>query len=128
METSGSLVDKVSMPPEPAHSATFGSLLSTPTTDPGNPSKVALNQWTWIKGPSSVSQSGNYGVAPNPTVWQHVTNFPGSRWAPAYWTTTPAQTGEQEFWMFGGEGFDASGSTGKLYSLLNDLWRYLPYP
>jgi hypothetical protein len=30
--------------------------------------------------------------------------------------------------MFGGEGFDATGSTGKGYSLLNDLWRYLPYP
>jgi hypothetical protein len=33
----------------------------------------------------------------------------------------------QAFWMFGGEGFDASGSNGKLFSLLNDLWRYLPY-
>jgi hypothetical protein len=30
--------------------------------------------------------------------------------------------------MFGGEGFDSAGSTGKFYSLLNDLWRYLPYP
>jgi hypothetical protein len=98
------------------------------TTDPGNPSTIALNQWTWIKGPSAVSQSGIYGVAPDPTVWPHVTNLPGTRWAPAYWTTTPAQTGEQEFWMFGGEGFDANGSTGKLYSLLNDQWRYLPYP
>ena len=97
------------------------------TTDPGNPSTVALNQWTWIKGPNAVSQPGNYGVAPNPTVWPHVTNFPGTRWAPAYWTTTPAQTGDQEFWMFGGEGFDSNGSTGKLFSLLNDLWRYLPY-
>jgi hypothetical protein len=101
--------------------------LST-TTDPGNPATIALNQWTWIKGPDAVSQSGNYGVAPTPTVWPHVTNAPGSRWAPAYWTTTPAQTGDQMFWMFGGEGFDANGSTGKLYSLLNDLWRYVPYP
>jgi hypothetical protein len=98
------------------------------TTDPGNPSAIALNQWTWIKGPNANSQSGNYGVAPNPTVWPHVTNDPGTRWAPAYWTTTPAQTGDQEFWMFGGEGFDSAGSTGKFYSLLNDLWRYLPYP
>ena len=98
------------------------------TTDLGNPSTIALNQWTWIKGPNANSQSGQYGVAPNPTVWPHITNFPGSRWAPAYWTTTPAQTGDQEFWIFGGEGFDAMGSTGKLYSLLNDTWRYLPYP
>ena len=98
------------------------------TTDPGNPSTIALNQWTWIKGPSSVSQPGNYGVAPTPTVWPHVTNFPGTRWAPAYWITSPTPTMGQAFWMFGGEGFDANGSTGKLYSLLNDLWRYLPYP
>ncbi len=98
------------------------------TTDPGNPATIALNQWTWIKGPNAVSQPGIYGVAPTPTVWPHVTNNPGTRWGPAYWTTTPAQTGEQVFWMFGGEGFDATGSTGKGFSLLNDLWRYLPYP
>jgi Galactose oxidase, central domain len=112
----------------------FGSLgdlweyaLST-TTDPGNPSTVALNQWTWIKGPDSISQPGNYGVAPNPTVWPHVTNLAGTRWAPAYWTTSPVPNViGQAFWMFGGEGFDSSSSTGKLYSLLNDLWRYLPY-
>jgi len=36
-------------------------------------------------------------------------------------------TSEQQFWMFGGEGFDATGSTGKGYQLLNDLWRYVPY-
>jgi hypothetical protein len=97
------------------------------TTDPGNPSTIALNQWTWIKGPNAVSQSGNYGVAPNPTVWPHVTNTPGTRWAPSYWTVSPTGTVGQAFWMFGGEGFDSNGSTGKLYSLLNDLWRYLPY-
>jgi hypothetical protein len=98
------------------------------TTDPGNPAKLALNQWTWIKGPNAVSQPGIYGKPADPAVWPHVTNNPGTRWAPSYWTTTPAQTGEQTFWMFGGEGFDATGSTGKGFSLLNDLWRYLPYP
>ena len=98
------------------------------TTDSGNPSTIALNQWTWIKGPNAVSQPGDYGVAPNPTVWPHVTSFPGTRWGAAYWTTTPTQTGDQEFWMFGGEGFDSTGSNGKGFQLLNDLWRYLPYP
>lgn len=98
------------------------------TTDPGNPAKIALNQWTWIRGPNSVSQPGIYGLPADPAVWPHVTSDPGTRWAPSYWTTTPAQTGEQEFWMFGGEGFDATGSTGKGFKLLNDLWRYLPYP
>jgi hypothetical protein len=101
--------------------------LST-TTDPGNPATIALNQWTWIKGPNAVSQPGIYGLAPDPRVWPHVTNNPGTRWGPAYWTTTPAQTGDQMFWMLGGEGFDATGSAGKGFRLLNDLWRYVPYP
>ena len=98
------------------------------TTDPGNPAKIALNQWVWIRGPSSVSQIGNYGVGPTPTVWPHVTNNPGTRWAPSYWTTTPLQSGDQMFWMFGGEGFDATGTSSSSSSLLNDLWRYVPYP
>jgi Galactose oxidase, central domain len=98
------------------------------TTDPGNPATIALNQWTWIKGPDAVSQPGIYGLASTPTVWPHITNNPGTRWGAAYWTTTPAQTGDQEFWMLGGDGFDATGSTGSGFMLLNDLWRYLPYP
>ena len=99
------------------------------TTDAGNPATIALNQWTWIKGPNAVSQVGLYGVAPDPRVWPHVTNNPGTRWGPAYWTTTHVQNGqEQTFWMFGGSGFDSTGSSGKGFRLLNDLWRYLPYP
>jgi len=98
------------------------------TTDPGNPATIALNQWTWIKGPNAVSQPGIYGLPADPRVWPHVTNNPGTRWGPAYWTTTPAQTGDQQFWMLGGEGFDATGSVGNGFRLLNDLWRYLPYP
>jgi hypothetical protein len=97
------------------------------TTDPGNPAKIALNQWTWIKGPNAVSQPGIYGVPPDPRVWPHVTNNPGTRWAPSYWTTKDPGLGWM-FWMFGGEGFDAAGSAGNGHRLLNDLWRYLPYP
>ncbi len=37
-------------------------------------------QWIWVKGPSSVSQTGVYGIQPNPVVWPHVPNDPGSRW------------------------------------------------
>jgi hypothetical protein len=32
------------------------------------------------------------------------------------------------FWILGGEGFDTTGSLGKGFRLLNDLWRYVPYP
>ncbi len=78
-------------------------------------------QWIWVKGPSSVSQAGNYGIPANPTVWPHVTNNPGSRWGAAYWTDPFG-----EFWIFGGEGFDSTSGSGT--GLLNDLWRYLPFP
>jgi hypothetical protein len=96
------------------------------TTDPGNPAKIAVGQWTWIRGSNTVSQPGIYGTAPDPAVWPHATNNPGTRWAPSYWTTKDPVLGYQ-FWMFGGEGFDAGGSGGS-FNLLNDLWRYLPYP
>ena len=77
-------------------------------------------QWIWAKGPSSVSQTGAYGVAPDPFVYPHVTSYPGSRWGATYWS---APNG---FWMFGGEGFDSVSGGGD--QLLSDLWRYLPYP
>jgi hypothetical protein len=79
------------------------------------------SQWIWIKGPNSVSQKGVYGLAPTPITWANVGNNPGSRWGSAYWIDKSG-----ELWLFGGEGFDASGSNGN--GLLNDLWRYLPYP
>jgi hypothetical protein len=77
--------------------------------------------WVWVKGPSTVDQAGIYGIEVNPAVYPHVTSNPGGRWGPGYWTDTHGQ-----LWMFGGEGFDSTGSNGN--SLMNDLWRYLPYP
>jgi N-acetylneuraminic acid mutarotase len=78
-------------------------------------------QWIWTKGPSSVSQIGIYGLTPGPIIYPYVGNGPGSRYAPGYWNDKSGQ-----FWIFGGEGFDSAGANG--FSLLNDLWRYLPYP
>jgi hypothetical protein len=77
-------------------------------------------QWIWVKGPSSVSQTGVYGIPPNPVVWPLLSNSPGSRWGATYWM---APNG---FWMFGGEGFDSVSGGGD--QLLGDLWRYLPFP
>jgi len=77
-------------------------------------------QWIWVKGASSVSQTGVYGVQPDPFVYPHFTSYPGSRWGAAYWV---APNG---FWMWGGEGFDSVSGGGD--HLLSDLWRYLPFP
>jgi hypothetical protein len=81
-------------------------------------------QWTWVKGPASVSQAGIYGLTPGPIIYPYVGNGPGSRFAPGYWYVH--HPGYDEFWMFGGEGFDSAGLDGN--GLLSDLWRYLPYP
>ena len=78
-------------------------------------------QWTWIKGPSSVDQDGVYGLSPTPITWPNVNNFPGTRWGAGYWIDQSGQ-----LWIFGGEGFGATSTNGN--GLLNDLWRYLPYP
>jgi hypothetical protein len=81
----------------------------------------AGGQWIWVKGPASVSQGGSYGLTPGPTIYPYVGNYPGSRIAPGYWIDPFNQ-----FWIFGGEGFDSAGTNGN--GLLSDLWRYLPYP
>ncbi len=78
-------------------------------------------QWTWVKGPSSVDQAGIYGLSPTPITWPYVGNYPGSRWGAGYWIDHSGQ-----LWIFGGEGYDSTGTSGD--GLLNDLWRYLPYP
>jgi len=80
-----------------------------------------LGQWTWVKGPDSVDQAGIYGQSPTPITWPYVGNNPGGRWAAGHWRDNSGQ-----FWIFGGEGYDSTGATGD--GLLNDLWRYLPYP
>lgn len=80
------------------------------------------DQWTWVKGPNSVSQPGTYGPAPSQFDYPHVVNYPGTRAFPGYWVD---QNGY--LWLFGGEGYDSTTSSGGI-GLLNDLWRYLPYP
>jgi Galactose oxidase, central domain len=77
--------------------------------------------WIWVKGPSSVSQPGNYGLPPNYIIYPYVVNYPGTRIAPGYWLDL-----NNELWIFGGEGEDATGGNGT--GLLDDLWRYVPYP
>jgi len=72
----------------------------------------SANQWTWIRGSNGPNQTGNYGTmgvsAP--------TNEPGAREFMNTWTDTAGK-----FWMFGGDGFDATS-----YGRLSDLWKYDP--
>jgi N-acetylneuraminic acid mutarotase len=71
----------------------------------------ATNEWTWIRGANVTNQNGKYGTigVSSPT------NEPGAREFPTCWKDN---TGN--FWMFGGDGWDAFGTWGRL----NDLWKY----
>ncbi len=70
-----------------------------------------INQWTWIRGANFINQNGQYGTkgVSSPT------NEPGAREFPTFWKDNSGN-----FWIFGGDGWDAFGTWGRL----NDLWKY----
>ena len=87
-----------------------------------SPSK---NEWTWMGGKSTVPcqvvgsnidchpESGVYGTLGTPAA----TNMPGARFGAMTWTDS-----DGNFWLFGGQGYDATVYSG----YLNDLWEFNP--
>lgn len=80
--------------------------------------------WTWVGGsiPSNTEvgqtgtfagQPGNYGTLGTASTF----NFPGSRYGAVGWTDSNGN-----FWLFGGTGYDSTGTEG----YLNDLWEFSP--
>lgn len=71
------------------------------------------HEWTWVNGSDQIEQSGSYGIegATSPD------NHPGARWEAASWVGLSG-----DFWLYGGEGIDSTGTRGRLY----DLWKYDP--
>lgn len=71
------------------------------------------NQWMWVAGTNSTNVAGVYGTqgvsAPG--------NMPGGREFATSWIDASGN-----FWLFGGDGWDASGNFGHLC----DLWKYNP--
>ena len=68
-------------------------------------------QWTWIGGSDMAYQTGIYGTKGSASA----TNWPGARGDALTWTDA-----DGTFWLFGGFGFDSTGTRG----YLNDLWKY----
>jgi N-acetylneuraminic acid mutarotase len=68
-------------------------------------------EWTWIAGSRLAGQAGSYGTLgiPDPN------NAPGARQRAVGWADSSGN-----LWLFGGFGFDGSGTSG----FLNDLWEY----
>jgi hypothetical protein len=75
-------------------------------------------QWSWMGGSSTVlaggaGQPGVYGTQRSPATG----NIPGARVFSCTWTDASGN-----FWLFGGQGYDANGAEG----YLNDLWEFTP--
>jgi hypothetical protein len=73
--------------------------------------KYGAGQWTWVGGPIIANQPGTYGTQGTPSLG----NIPGARSGAVTWTDASGN-----FWLFGGNGYDADGE----YGFLNDLWKY----
>jgi N-acetylneuraminic acid mutarotase len=71
------------------------------------------NEWTWISGSNADNAAGVYGAQGTAAAG----NMPGARYAATSWIDA---TGN--LWLFGGYGYDSTGTVGKL----NDLWQYSP--
>jgi len=68
-------------------------------------SYTVLGTWTNLSGYATSNVKGVYTGTP----------FPGGRWGASYCTDASGT-----LWMFGGQGYDSTGSV----ALLNDLWKY----
>lgn len=86
----------------------------TPNATAGQP-----GTWTWIKGSNTGSDNGIYGDETRPYKTYEIWT-PGGRSNATHWVD-----GNGQLWLFGGEGYDSTSTTGNGY--LNDMWRYLPY-
>lgn len=70
------------------------------------------NNWTWMSGNSNGPSLGVYGTKGIAAS----SNVPGSRYGAGNWVDKNGN-----FWLFGGYGYDQSGSYG---DVLNDLWQW----
>jgi N-acetylneuraminic acid mutarotase len=73
-------------------------------------------EWTWVGGSETGEAKGVYGTLGTPSA----SNVPGARGSEGIAVTWTDSSGN--FWLFGGEGYDSTGTLGEL----NDLWRYQP--
>jgi beta-lactam-binding protein with PASTA domain len=71
----------------------------------------STGEWTWVGGPSSPNTAAIYGTKGIAAS----ANIPGARFGALSWTDSAGN-----FWLFGGQGYDSTGTQG----WLSDLWEY----
>ena len=72
-----------------------------------------VNLWTWVSGSNTYLQKGIYGTKGTAAS----SNIPGARNSAVSWLDSSGK-----LWLFGGDGYDSTGTNGAL----NDLWKYDP--
>ena len=110
------LVTVITQPTGQSCTVTNGS--GTAIANVTNVQVACVGEWTWMGGSSTVGsvnggQSGVYGTMGTAAS----TNIPGGRYFAMSWSDTSSN-----LWLFGGAGFDSTGTSGTL----NDLWRFDP--
>jgi N-acetylneuraminic acid mutarotase len=77
----------------------------------------ATKEWTWVSGANKVGTSGGVSGVYGTLGVAAAGNVPGGRSSAVSWTDSSGN-----LWLFGGSGFDSTGTDGDL----NDLWKYQP--
>ncbi|TFG11024.1 MAG: hypothetical protein EU535_07865, partial [Promethearchaeota archaeon] len=72
---------------------------------------INTKEWAWISGNKTINENGTYGMKGA----SDKVNYPGGRYGSASWTDK-----DGNLWLFGGYGYNESGSYGRL----NDLWKF----
>jgi N-acetylneuraminic acid mutarotase len=90
-----------------------GTKAAVATTTPQGPASGPSNSWTWASGAYVAGAWGSYGAIGTGTV----STAPGARNAPVAWRDSAGN-----LWLFGGLGYDSTGTGGSL----NDLWEFSP--
>lgn len=98
----------------------FGGVLGRVYTDLGGLATDSLgdlwkfdgNNWTWVSGPSTANNAGDYGTKGVPKA----TNMPRARAGAVSWIDR-----SDRLWLFGGSYYQSAG-----FVYLNDLWCYGP--
>jgi hypothetical protein len=73
--------------------------------------------WTWVSGSNVGNAAGTYGTLGTGSA----SNSPGARNGSVSWTDSAGN-----LWLFGGDGFDSTGTGGGIGTSLNDLWEFSP--
>jgi hypothetical protein len=110
-------VTVLTQPSSPLQSCTVTSGSGTASANVTNVQVTCVGEWTWMGGSSTVGSNGGQSGVYGTQATAASTNIPGARGAAVSWVDASGN-----LWLFGGQGYDSTGTSG----WLNDLWKFDP--